>query len=160
MDKAFFETSMFLEPFKKKERKSGNYGKKALALLKGLTHLECGRVVSASVLSECLLVLSNKEKVNRYNKTAEEIRTIHDEILKEFEIIGISKEAINLASEIITEDDRLDPFDVLNFSCAATNGCKAFFFIDGELEKNKTIKRIADEKGMSLAPFNMSRNLD
>lgn len=160
MDKAFFETSMFLEPFRKKERETGNYSRKALAILNGLAKLQCVRVVSASVLAECSLLLSDPVQANRYNKSVQEIKEIHHNILKEFIKTGIKREAIILAAYILREDGRLGPFDVLNFACAVAEGCKFFFFIDKEIKNSQILRRISKEHGISLVPFDIEENLD
>ena len=139
MDKAFFDTSMFFEPFRKKERKTGNYGKIALALLKGLTNFNYDRIISASVLAECSLLISDQVALSRYDRTSQEIRELHGEILRGFTKTGIKREAIILASEILKEDERIGPFDALNFACAAVENCKIFFFIDKEIKNNQVI---------------------
>lgn len=160
MNKAFFDTSMFFEPFMKKKRKTGNYGKRALAILKGLTNLKYERVVSASILAECSLLISDPDSLSRYDRDPQEIKEIHGEILKGFTKIGIKREAIILAAEILKEDERVDPLDVLHFACASVEGCKFFFFVDNELKNNQLIKKISGKYGMALAPFDIPKNLD
>lgn len=160
MDKAFFDTNMFFEPFRKKERKTGNYGKRALAMLKGLTRFNYERVISASVLAECSLLILASNELSRYDRSPQEIKEIHGEILKGFTKVGIKREAIILAGNILKIDEKIGPFDALHFACAAVEGCKLFFFIDKEIKNNQLIKEKAKEYGMALAPFDLPENLD
>lgn len=157
MEKMFYETSMFLEPFKKRKGfEDKNRGSKILANLKGLVvniseHYK--PVTSISVLGEIDLILRDSEKVNRYTRSSEEIKKEIEEILDRFEIVCISNESIHLTSELLNKDSRgLTCMDVLNFSCAISSKCNVFSFIDSELKSNKLILEIAKEKSIKLNP--------
>ncbi|MBR9704848.1 PIN domain-containing protein [Candidatus Pacearchaeota archaeon] len=153
--KGFYETSMFLEPFNKKTDKIK--AQKILALLKGLVRKveeHYSPITSLSVLGEIDLVLRDPEKINRFTKDSDEIQKDINEILKRFEIISIDKDAISLSSKLLNKSSRgLDPIDVLNFSCAISSKCNAFFFIDSELKNNIYIKEIAKINNLKMSPW-------
>jgi predicted nucleic acid-binding protein len=158
MEKAFYETSMFLEPFNKSNRLfNRKRNEKILALLKGLiisVEEHFTPVTSVSVLGEIELILRDTEKIRRFSQSPDYIRSIINDIIKRFEIVAINEEAIHLASELIKKDPRgIKSMDALNFACAVENNCKSFAFIDSELKNNKFINEIAKERGIKLNPW-------
>ena len=158
MEKTFYDTSMFLEPFNKRKKFfDRKRSEKILALLKGLIiNIEehFSPVTSISVLGEIELILRDPEKIKRFDQSPDYIRCVINEILKRFEIICIKEESIHLASELIKKDPRgIKSMDALNFACAVENDCKTFAFIDSELKYNRFVREIANENGIKLNPW-------
>jgi len=157
MDKAFYDTSMFLEPFQRKKFFDKKKGEKILAVLKGFVkgvdeHFT--PATSVTVLGEIELILRDPEKTKRFSQPPEYIREIINDIINRFEIVCIKEDSIHLASDLIKKDPRgLKSMDALNFACAVYNNCKTFAFIDSELKNNIFIKRIADDNGIKLNPW-------
>ncbi len=161
MHKAMYDTSILIEPFR--GQKDRNYGQAALLALNGIHSLDrqYTPVVSMSVLGELKAILNKKEGVKKdTQEKIFEINQIHENFFDRCEIVGITKETISLCRDILTEDDRLDPLDVLHFSCAVCSGCKTFIFIDKKIKDSKIIRRIAKEKDFHLTPFDIPANLD
>lgn len=88
------------------------------------------------------------------------MQEILDGFFENCDKIGLDKEAIKLAENILSEDNRLDPVDVIHFTSAISKKCKYFLFIDGKLETSEVIKKYAKENSLALVPFNIKKNED
>jgi len=90
----------------------------------------------------------------------EMIRAKFESFFKNCEFIGTDKEAIYLANEILREDERLDPLDVLHLSSAIAGSCDGFLFMDKKIKESNVAKRIAKEHKLKLIPFDIEKNKD
>ncbi|MBS3155451.1 PIN domain-containing protein [Candidatus Woesearchaeota archaeon] len=154
-ERAFYDTSMFLEPFdKRSDRKRTN---DILAVLKGLVRSieeHSSPITSSGVLGEIELILRDSEKIKRFKEDITVIKSIIDGILKRFEIIGIDENAIKKCYDLIQKEDReIECMDALHLSSAISSNCNSFCFIDNKLRDNKIVKEYAKENVITLTSF-------
>lgn len=154
VDETLIDTSLLLEPFGPHRKDGENYKEKALTIIR---YAKVGFVkcTSISVLGELNLIL-NREENNQVGRATQnqKMKDLLDDFCKNCKILPLKKEAIDLAHEILEEDNRLDPMDVLHFSTAICEKCSGFMFMDGEMQTNKILRRIAKQHNLKLIPFN------
>jgi len=161
MDKSLVDTSILIEPFNRLKKDKKSYKNAALALLRYPLSKNFKPVISISILGELECILNEKENLIReLENNREKMKEILDSFFSKCEIIGLEKETIYLANNILKEDSRLDPLDIIHFSSAIVGGCKSFIFMDRKLRESEVIKRIAKENNFVLKPFNIKENED
>lgn len=164
MDIALIDTSIILEPFTKLKKKGEkSYKKKAYALLKypNPKLINFTPAISISILGELESVMNKKENLKKDLKSKRDsMKEILEDFFMKCEIVGLTKEAIDLAHNILDKDHELDPVDVLHFSTAINSKCNAFIFMDNKLKNSRTIKEIAKEHEVKLIPFDVEENED
>ena len=161
MDISLIDTSIILEPFTKFRKEEDSYKNAALTLIRYPKSKNFKPAISMSILGELEFILNKKENlIKELGNNREKMKEILDSFFSNCEIIGLEKETIHLAHQILREDFRLDPLDVIHFSSAIVGGCNSFLFMDRKLEESKVIKRIAKENNLDLLPFNIEKNKD
>lgn len=161
MDTSLIDTSIILEPFTRFKKDMKSYKNAALALIRYPQSKNFKPAISMSILGELECILNEKENLIReLSDNREKMKEILNSFFSNCEIIGLKRETIHLAHDILREDSRLDPLDIIHFSSAIVGGCKSFIFMDRKLRESEVIKRIAKRNNFNLIPFNIKENED
>lgn len=161
MDLGLIDNSIILEPFTNFKANKKNYKLATLSILKVPNKLGFKPCISLSTLGELnLILLEKKNLIESIKDKRNKMQEILDGFFENCDKIGLDKEAIKLAENILSEDNRLDPVDVIHFTSAISKKCKYFLFIDGKLETSEVIKKYAKENSLALVPFNIKKNED
>lgn len=146
------DTSIILEPLLAKRKKGETCITTCYAIQKFQHEFPFKLTIPASVICEMAMVINKKilfTKMKQEDLSSAE-NTMH-EFLEKCQILPIKKESIILANQILSEDDRLDPMDVMHFAVACTNGCEHILFLsDKKLSESDIIKEKAKEFNINL----------
>lgn len=160
VDEILIDTSLLIEPFGLHRASGENYKEKSLTLLRygKRTFVPC---TSASILGELHLIINKKENlIKKLENKRETMEKTLDAFFKDCKFLSITKKAIEIANNILNEDNRLDPMDVLHFSIAISEKCSGFMFIDGKIKTSKVIKEYSKKHQVTLIPFDTPQNMD
>lgn len=164
MERTLVDTSLLVEPFTPWKNNEPNYKQACLALLQDRLHSFKERfkpVVSLSVLGEFNLVVREKlPKRKEFEDKIERMNALIKGFFDKCEIVGLSKEAIQICNELLSADNRLDPLDILHIATAISERCQNFMFIDYELNENLQVKKFAKSHELNLIHFGIKENSD